>query len=181
VLPEVGLRWPLSRAEGGFVIEQRKFGRTLRFASGACGVFLLASITDRAGNSIEIDRDGSGIPAAIRHSGGYHVDVIAEAGRITGYLLRNGDGALPLLRFGYNQAVSEVVNSSTLLMRFEYDLAGRIIRRTDRNGHWYSYLYDALGRCIANQGADGFRNGTFDYAPTSRTTEFTDAVGHTTV
>ncbi|MEC3977796.1 DUF6531 domain-containing protein [Amycolatopsis sp. H20-H5] len=182
VLPEVGPRWPLSRVGDDFVIEQRAERRRLHFPDGPGDLCWLATISDDNGNRIDLDRDGAGVPLAVRHSGGYHVEVVSRGGRIAEYRLLDGDQALTLLSFAYGPAGSleSVVNSSTLPLRFAYDLAGRITRWTDRNGHWYSYEYDRFGRCVANLGADGFLNGVFDYDTVGRQTRFTDALGHTT-
>lgn len=74
-----------------------------------------------------------------------------------------------------------MINSSNLPLKFEYDPAGRISQWIDRNGAWYRYLYDERGRCVANQGSGDFLNGTFSYDTQSRTTRYTDALGHTSV
>jgi RHS repeat-associated protein len=173
VMPEAGPRWPLSRTDNGFAIDQR--GRTMYFTAAA-RVCQLAAIVDRNTNRIDFDRNAAGTVTAIRHSGGYHLDALSENGRVTE--LRLGD--VPLVRYGYDAdaRLTEVVNSSGQAMRFQYDLAGRITQWTDRNGEWYRYIYDARGRCVANQGPDGFLDGTFEYE--DHITRFTDALGNTT-
>ncbi|WP_158896051.1 DUF6531 domain-containing protein, partial [Amycolatopsis anabasis] len=182
VLPEVGPRWPLSRTESGFAIRRRETGETLHFPAVAANVRPLAAITDRNGNRIDFDRDPAGTLTAIRHSGGYHVEVGSEQGRVTELRLRGADGPdVTVTRYRYqNDRLTEVLNSSNRPMKFDYDLAGRIVGWTDRNGEWYRYLYDAQGRCVANQGSGGFLNGTFSYDTENLITRFTDALGNTT-
>ncbi|OLR92378.1 DUF6531 domain-containing protein [Actinokineospora bangkokensis] len=173
VLPEVGPRWPLSRTADGYAVRLRGSGRTLRFAPSG----LLSALVDDNGNRVEFDRDAAGTPTAVRHSGGYHVEVRSDRGRVTALRLRGADATIA--RFGYDgDRLTEVHNSSGRPMRFAYDHAGRITQWTDRNGEWYRYRYDAEGRCVGNEGSGGFLDGTFTYDG-DRTT-FTDALGATT-
>ncbi|MGC7097222.1 RHS repeat-associated core domain-containing protein [Amycolatopsis lurida] len=186
VLPEVGPTWPLRRTEHGFAIEQRGAGRparTLHFAGAPGGrEHPLTAITDPNGNRIDFHRDERGTVTAIDHSGGYHLDVDSADGLVTGISLAGPAGPVTLLRYGYTDAghLGEVLNSSNLALRFDYDPVGRIVRWTDRNGEWYRYLYDLDGRCVANQGSGGYLNGTFGYDRAARVTRFTDALGNTT-
>jgi RHS repeat-associated protein len=182
VLPKVGPRWPLSTADSGYVIKPAD-GPSLHF-SGAGAELPISAIVDRNGNRIEFDRDGAGTLTSVRHAGGYQVDVDTTDGRVTGVRLRNGDGSgIPMMRYGYDTAgrLAEVINSSNRALRFEYDPAGHLAQWTDRNGAWYRYRYDEAGRCVANQGAGGYLNGTFSYDTDNRITRFTDALGNTTI
>ncbi|HKS47836.1 MAG TPA: RHS repeat-associated core domain-containing protein [Amycolatopsis sp.] len=188
VEPDFGPRWPLFRVEdGGFAVAQRESGLTLRFAAASAGVAELQAVVDRNGNRYDLERDDAGVVSAVRHSGGYTVLVGTENGLVTELRLANPSGEdVTIVRFGYNDAgrLAEVVNSSDLPLKFEYDHVGRLMRWTDRNGMWYRYRYDGQGRCVANQGAGGYLDGTFtyDHAPDgSGTTRFTDALGDTTV
>ncbi|TLW90729.1 type IV secretion protein Rhs [Saccharomonospora piscinae] len=184
VLPRFGPRWPLRRTEHGYTVTRRGPARVLHFpAASASGTARLAAIADRNGNRIDIDRGPDGAVTAVRHDGGYHVDVATEQGRVSELRLRGQRGGeATVLRYGYDDtgALTEVVNSSGRAMRFDYDPEGRLTRWIDRNGEWYRYLYDSEGRCVANQGSGGFLNGTFSYDPGNRTTRFTDALGNIT-
>ncbi|WP_157494571.1 DUF6531 domain-containing protein [Kutzneria sp. 744] len=176
--PQLGPRWPLCRTDSGFAITQQGTGRTLHFADSD-QVAALVAITDRNDNRIDFDRDDSGNVTAVRHSGGYHLDVLSEDDRLTELRMRSDGGHVTVVRHRYDQGrLAEVVNSSDRSLRFEYDHAGRIAQWTDRNGLWYRYTYDAQGRCIANEGSGGFLNGTFDYD--DHVTVFTDALGGAT-
>ncbi|HTI22593.1 MAG TPA: RHS repeat-associated core domain-containing protein [Kutzneria sp.] len=178
VPPRLGPRWPLSRTESGFAIAQRGTGRTLHFA-GSDEVAALVAITDRNGNRIDFDRDDAGNVTAVRHSGGYHLDVLSEDDRPTALRMRLDGGNVTVVRYSHAEGrLTEIFNSSDRPLQLEYDHADRITRWIDRNGLWYRYSYDAQGRCVANEGSGGFLNGAFDYDDHS--TVFTDALGATT-
>ncbi|SDY10666.1 RHS repeat-associated core domain-containing protein [Amycolatopsis xylanica] len=177
VMPVAGPRWPLWRTDTGFAIRRRDNGHTLHFVTGA-SESPLSAIVDRNGNSIEFDHDEAGMLTAVRHSGGYHLEVDTAGGRVTELRMRDAAVTVVQYTYGHEDRLTEVVNSSGQSLKFTYDLAGRITQWTDRGGEWYRYLYDAQGRCVANLGSGGFLNGTFTYE--NLTTRFTDALGHTT-
>ncbi|WP_052371881.1 RHS repeat-associated core domain-containing protein [Amycolatopsis taiwanensis] len=182
VLPAQGPRWPLVRTPTGFAIHRGETGQTLHFRPVTATVLPLAIISDRNGNTIEVDRDAAGAPTAVRHSGGYHIDVDIENGLVTELRLRDARGpATTLLRYTYDAGqLSEVINESGTALRFTYDTEGRITGWTDRNGEWYRWHYDSGGRCVAAEGSGGFLNGTFTYDTRERTTRFVDALGAAT-
>jgi RHS repeat-associated protein len=152
--------------------------RTLHFAqlvAGGVPSWPLTAITDRNGHRIDIDRDPAGVPVAVRHTGGYHIGVSTESGRITGYRI----GEVDLIRYEYTEGqLTGVIDSSGLPLRFSYDEDGRLTGWQDRNGHWYRYRYDELGRCVAGDGAGGYLSATFSYA--DQLTVMTDALGNAT-
>ena len=84
-LAEWGPRLRLAETAGGYTVTDPERGRTLHFAQrfGADGPqWPLAAVTDRNGNRIDLDRDPAGELTAVRHSGGYHLDVRTVAGRV---------------------------------------------------------------------------------------------------
>ncbi|MDJ0342324.1 DUF6531 domain-containing protein [Streptomyces sp. H10-C2] len=198
-LPERGPRWPLAwdgRPDGVMTLTDpatghvRTFGRPARTAAHDTVDLPLDSIEDRAGHRIDIDRTPTGVPTAIRHSGGYHLAVDTHGPRITALRLldrepspyerpRDTPGTV-LVRYGYDHAgrLTEVTNSSDVPLRFTYDTDGRITSWTDRNGSSYTYVYDTRGRVIATQGTDGLLSGTLDYDDAARTTTVTNSLGH---
>ncbi|CAG6397843.1 DUF6531 domain-containing protein [Streptomyces cocklensis] len=192
VLPVAGPRWPLEwdGAPGGLLrITNTDTGHTLRFSAGpgaptpARGPMLLplTDVSDRNGNNYAITYDDAGIPREIRHSGGYHVAIDTARGRVTGLRLLGHDRSDVRVRtFGYGSGghLSKVVNSDGLPYRFTYDQAGRITSWSDRNDTAYHYAYDSRGRCVATHGADGHLNSTLGYDDATRTTTFTDSLGH---
>jgi RHS repeat-associated protein len=188
VLPVAGPRRPLRRVDGGYTVTDPETSQVLHFHgvdTGTGGDLPLVSVVDRNGHRVDVLRDSAGVPTQLRHSGGYLVRALSSGGLITELRLHNPDGGeIPLVRYRYDEArrLTEVINSSSLPLRFDYDSAGRITRWEDRNGEWYSYRYDELGRCVGNEGSHGFLGGSFDYgsADGHRVTVFTDSLGHRT-
>ncbi|MFJ6565850.1 RHS repeat-associated core domain-containing protein [Streptomyces sp. NPDC091292] len=171
VLPETGQRWPLRRLDdGGYAVTLTDTGETRRFAAPGGGVARLRQITDRNGNHITFDHDADGAPTDVRHSGGYHLKVETDDGRVVALRLvgAGDDGSdVTVKRFGYTDGLlTEDINSSGLPLRYAYDERGRIISWTDRNGRGYSYTYDALDRCVAEAGEAGHLAVSLDYDQT---------------
>ncbi|MEU3190852.1 DUF6531 domain-containing protein [Streptomyces sp. NPDC006992] len=209
VLPSKGPRWPLEwdgKPDGTFTITDPDSGVVRTFADPlpctddpTAAQLGLASLQDRNGAWVEIDRDALGAPLAVRSSGGYHLRL--EAGienglqRITAlHLLEEppssygpDDSASAastlVMRYGYDEAgnLSEVINSSGKALRFTYDDESRMLSWTDRNGTTFRYEYDADGRVIHTTGTDGIYDGSFAYDEAARTTTYTDSQGHRTV
>lgn len=178
VLPVTGAAWPLETlGDSGYRVTDPDSGRLWEF-DAATG--LVRTIADRNGNTIQLLRTDSGVPLELHHSGGYRVAVATtDDGLITEFrLVRAGLDDVPIVRFAYaGNRLAEVVNSSGLPMRFEYDDQGRVTRWEDRNGFWYSYDYRADGRCVRGTGTDGYLAASFDYDPAARVTTVTDSTG----
>ncbi|SOD67250.1 RHS repeat-associated core domain-containing protein, partial [Streptomyces zhaozhouensis] len=144
----------------------------------------LTRITDRNGNDITIDRGQAGIPLAVRHGGGYHMDVDCVADRVVGLRLRDpeaGEDGTRLRRFAYDVRgdLEEVHGSAPRPMVYGYDDRGRVLSWTDPEGHWYRFAYDEAGRCVAGRGEDGVLDCDIAYDEPSHTTWFTNSLGHT--
>ncbi|MFD8380563.1 putative T7SS-secreted protein [Streptomyces sp. NPDC059679] len=192
-LPVVGPRWPLERdAHGDYTLTDPSTGHTRHFSGprdGGDGVARLGQISDRSGHFITFEYDPDGTPLAIVHSAGYHLKLTTADGRITALHLA---GAAPdgtdqeLLRYGYAEGnLTEVINSSGLPLRFEYDDEKRVISWTDTNDRRYDYVYDNRHRCIAEGGEAGHISIRIDYdridqATGHRVTTVTTADGHAT-
>ncbi|WP_329584818.1 DUF6531 domain-containing protein [Kitasatospora sp. NBC_01250] len=173
-LPVTGARWPLAvDAEGRYTVTDPATGHIRTFRpdpaqpaspAQAAGHVLapLDSITDRAGHQLVFDYDHDGILMGIRHSAGYHLEVDVTDFRITA--LRTA--GLELVRYGYTEGhLTEIVNSSGLPLRFEYDTAGRMTAWIDRNESRYDYVYDDQDRCISQGGSGGHLRWRYDYRP----------------
>ncbi|WP_367044199.1 RHS repeat-associated core domain-containing protein [Streptomyces sp. Je 1-332] len=147
----------------------------------------LQYIQDRNGNRITIEYVEADIPAAVVHSGGYHIalDRDDDLSRIVG--LRLLDPADPtgagttLITFGYDTDghLTEETNSSGLPLRYTYDDVGRITSWTDRNETTYWYAYDDQGRVTATGGTGNALASTLIYDSITHTTRVTDSHGHT--
>ncbi|WP_165989747.1 RHS repeat-associated core domain-containing protein [Streptomyces sp. YIM 98790] len=196
VLPVNGPAWPLAwdgTPYGEIRVTDPRTGCTRHFAplgrhpAGTRRYTLyLTEISDRNGNFITFDRQADGAPLAIRHSGGYRIDVDLRDDRISGLRLADPNGppgGVRLLGYGYTVAgdLERIYNSSGLPKVFTYDERARITSWTDRNEAWYRFTYDAQDRCVAGDGVDGILSCRIAYDTDARTTRFTNALGHTTV
>ncbi|MGO4759358.1 type IV secretion protein Rhs, partial [Streptomyces sp. 2MCAF27] len=157
-LPELGPRWPLERTvEGDFTLTDPDTGRTWYFTGpegGGDGEALLAEIGDRNGHRLTFEYDAEGAPTGIVHSGGYHLKITTDSGRITALHLVGADQEL--IRYAYTDGnLTGVINSSGLPLRFEYDAERRISAWIDTNDRRYDYVYDNRDRCIAEGGTEG--------------------------
>ncbi|MEU6079273.1 RHS repeat-associated core domain-containing protein [Streptomyces sp. NPDC047108] len=195
VMPLEGPQWPLDwDGEPGAPIRitNPHTGHTRHFAPlaktapvDAAFTMPLAAISDRNNHRITIDRDDTGTPTAVRHSGGYHIHIDTDDDRITSLRLANpedGPDGTTLLRYGYDEDghLTEIYNSSGLPFQLAYDERSRITQWTDRNNSWYRFTYDDHDRCIQGEGAGGFLNCTITYDTENRRTRYTNSLGHTT-
>ncbi|GGN83691.1 hypothetical protein GCM10011579_072740 [Streptomyces albiflavescens] len=191
VLPEAGPRWPLTRLDnGGYRIDDPLLGHGRHFSLPADGIALLTRIVDRNSNTITFDYDAHGTPVAIRHSGGYHLKLAVDEGRVTALALAGAteDGSdVTIKRYGYTDGnLTETINSSGLPLKFTYDDRLRITSWTDTNHSRYAYTYDDHDRCVAEGGEAGHITITLDYDgtdpawPDCRITTLTAAEGAVT-
>ncbi|QIY53496.1 RHS repeat protein [Streptomyces sp. RPA4-5] len=194
-LPDRGPRWPLTSAEhGDWAVHNPDSGLTRYFteAQHSPGLALLDEITDRNGNHITFDyEDQTGVPLAMRHSGGYHLKFTSdERSRVTALHLAGGaqDGSdVLVMTYGHDDAgnLTEVTNSTGIPNRFEYDHEHRMTAWVDTNGSRYEYIYDQQSRCISQGGSDGHLRYTYVYGSLDpqtghRVTAATNSLGHTT-
>ncbi|MFF2850487.1 RHS repeat-associated core domain-containing protein [Streptomyces sp. NPDC058001] len=205
VLPSHGPRRPLAwdGTPGGIITVSdpfteltRHYGPALAPDSpddgGATAVILpLCAVTDRNGHRLDFQRTPEGTPVAVRHSGGYHLTVDTENGRITGLrLLEAADSATGpqpgrvLRTYSYagpRRHLTAIADSAGRPYRLTYDERGRITSWTDRNDRWYRYEYDgATDRVVRGTGQDGAMSGQFAYDDVRRVTTMTDGLGHRT-
>ncbi|MEU9247388.1 DUF6531 domain-containing protein [Streptomyces sp. NPDC048385] len=192
VMPEAGPRRPLTRRDdGGYRITDPLTGHTRHFARPTAeGTALLSRISDRNQHTITFEYDEHGTPLAIRHSGGYHLRITTDEGRVTALSLAQAaeDGSdVVIKRYGYTDGnLTETVNSSGLPLRFTYDDRLRVTSWTDTNDSRYAYTYDDRDRCVAEGGEAGHITITLDYDgtdpawPGCRITTLTTAEGAVT-
>ncbi|MFE5755984.1 RHS repeat-associated core domain-containing protein [Streptomyces massasporeus] len=160
-LPEAGPRRPLTRLDdGGYRIDDPRTGHARHFARpSADGTARLTSISDRNRHTITFDYDEHGTPIALRHSGGYHLKLTTDEGRVTALTLAGAadDGAdVVVRRYGYTDGnLTAVTNSSGLPLTFTYDERLRVTSWEDTNSSRYHYRYDDQDRCVAEGGEAG--------------------------
>ncbi|MEU0964922.1 RHS repeat-associated core domain-containing protein [Streptomyces sp. NPDC005917] len=160
VLPAAGPRLRLSRLDdGGYRVEDPQTGVARRFGQPRGGIALLERISDRNGDAVDVDHADDGTPLALRHSGGYHLRLTVDDGRVTALHLAGAgrDGTdVPLRTYSYTDGcLTAVADASGRVMRLAYDDRHRITSWTDRNGRGYAYTYDAADRCVAEGGEAG--------------------------
>ncbi|MFF3380105.1 DUF6531 domain-containing protein [Streptomyces sp. NPDC002680] len=188
IFPETGPRWPLTRlGTGGYRIDDPLTGHARHFTRPNDGIALLTRIADRNNNTITFDYDEYGTPLSIRHSGGYHLKLTADDGRITSLALANAaeDGSDVTIRtYSYTGgSLTTVVNATGNPLNFTYDDRLRVTSWTDSNRRSYAYSYDDRDRCIAEGGEGGHLTITLDYDgsdpawPECRITTLTNAEG----
>ncbi|MFG2502559.1 putative T7SS-secreted protein [Streptomyces sp. NPDC048441] len=192
-LPIRGPRWPLDREENGYTVSDPATLRRWHFVDSGPDLAILEQIDDRNGNWLTFEYDAEGAPRSVVHSGGYHLRLTTDDGRVTALHLADGAGPegaeaadQELVRYGYDTEghLSEVINSSGVPLRFTYDDAGRVTSWTDTNDRAYTYAYDDEDRCIAEGGSEGhmsLRLAYDDVDPTTglRATTTTTGEGHT--
>ncbi|RSS17316.1 hypothetical protein EF914_25685 [Streptomyces sp. WAC05458] len=193
-LPLEGPQWPLEwdgPGRGTLRIRDTALGVTRHFSAVTEPLpdmpytLALSAITDRNDNRVDVVRKADGTPTAVRHSAGYHVEVETSDGLVSSLRLRHGprtNDATTILRYSYStdRNLTEVVNSSGLPFRLDYDDRARVVSWTDRNGSWYRFGYDDDDRCVTGRGAGGHLNCTIDYDPARGLTTYTDSLGHVT-
>lgn len=186
VFPEEGERSPLSCVLDGsryaMAVADTRNGLTRHFeklAGHASDTWWLTGLSDRNGNNLTLERDERGVPTAMVHDGGYHVDLTSENGLITEVSVRTGpDSSVTVCRYSYDEdRLTAVVDASGAPKRFAYDDELRITAWTNRLGSTYSYIYDETGRVVRTVGPDGFLSSTLEYDPRERTTKYTDSTG----
>ncbi|MBX3439418.1 MAG: RHS repeat protein, partial [Planctomycetaceae bacterium] len=165
-------------------------GRLLRqdFPDGSFVQYLYNSL----GNLVQtIDQDGvtqidyldpahQDLPTTITYPNGRALQYTYEHGRRTSlvhpdgftvHYLYDAFGRLESLRDGDNQ----------LIVQYQYDVTGRLARRTNGNGTFTEYVYDAAGQVLnlINRAPDGSVNSRFDYVydPLGRRTRMTTLEG----
>ncbi|WP_158690682.1 DUF6531 domain-containing protein [Streptomyces sp. 142MFCol3.1] len=210
VLPSRGPRRPLTwdgTPGGSVTVSDPLTGLTRHYGpaivpdspdagSGTAVVLPLRAVTDPNGHRIDFRRTAEGTPVAVRHSGGYHLAVDTEDGRITALrLLESTDSestdsttgprhGTVLRTYSYedpDRHLTAIADSAGRPYRLTYDELGRITSWTDRNDRWYRYEYDgATDRVASGIGQDGAMSGQFAYDDVWRVTTMTDSLSHRT-
>ncbi|NLU71303.1 type IV secretion protein Rhs [Streptomyces sp. HNM0575] len=189
VHPYEGHRIPLTCVQGSsgwdLAVTDPRTGLTRRFlppGDGTQGVWWLTEVEDRNGNGISVDREADGTPTAVRHDGGYHVEVTTDDGLVSAVAVRTPDGPVQVKAYAYDEDrnLTHIVNSSGLPMVFGYDADHRITSWTDRNDSTYQFVYDERGRVTRTVGPEGYLSSQLEYDSTRRVTRYTDSLGAVT-
>jgi RHS repeat-associated protein len=123
-----GLGWVLSREGEGLSLRVPREGLTYRFGADAGGGWHhLASVTDRNGNTIVIDRDARGVLRQITDSAGRPIRFATD----------------PQGRVVMASVPTEPTHQEWMeLARYLYDDEGNLASATDAEGFTASYTYD---------------------------------------
>ncbi|NKY13332.1 RHS repeat protein [Streptomyces somaliensis DSM 40738] len=193
LLPVEGERLPLVLAGRGvlgdvtYAVTDPRTGLTRRFAGNPyhSGLYWLTDVEDRNGNAYRIDRSEDGLPVLVSHDAGYRVRVGTDPQRgvVTTLDVETPEGPVRVASFGYDadRNLESVAGSSGVPLRLTYDEHRRVTSWTDRNGHTYTYVYDAAGRVTETIGPGGALSSRFSYDTEARVTRFTDSTGAVTV
>ncbi|RQO29718.1 type IV secretion protein Rhs [Taibaiella sp. KBW10] len=123
---------------------------------------LLKKITDSAGRNIMIDTDASGrILAATISIGPLEERKVAYAYDAAGNMT----------------TITDALGQSTRIQYTGYEM----VKKTDRNGQSFYWVYDELGRCTHTWGDGGLQEGWLEYHPEKGYNKITDATGATTI
>jgi RHS repeat-associated protein len=126
--------------------------------------------------NIDLRYDESGALCEIVDSRGRLIRVTSDsAGRILKLALvdpKNGDESVILLAYEYDRAgnLIRAMDAYKTTLSFAYDAENRMTRRTDRRGYSFHFKYDDEGRCVHSRGDDGLLEVFLDYEPDARTT-----------
>jgi len=71
----------------------------------------------------------------------------------------------------------EVEDAYKHRLHYEYDAAGRLTKRTDRNGYSFFFQYDRDGRCVRSAAEDGLLEVNLEHFPDERRTRVTKGDG----
>ncbi|MEU4247101.1 RHS repeat-associated core domain-containing protein [Amycolatopsis sp. NPDC026612] len=180
VVPDSGPRLRLWRDADGYVVGDPATERLLFFGGGDGRTMPLRALGDGDGNRVVLGFDDAGLPAELRHSGGYRLLIETENGLVTA--LRLPDAEAPLARYTYDaqRRLTAVTDARGVPTKFTYDADGRIVRWEDCAGRWYRYGFDALGRCVRAEGDGGHLDCTLEYDREDRVTRLTNSLGATT-
>jgi RHS repeat-associated protein len=128
------------------------------------------------GLSIDLRYTDAGVLREIVDSWGRVIVVSSDAaGRVVRLALLDAQNAHEesvLLVYEYDRAgnLIRAVDRHQTTLAFSYDGANRMTRRTDRRGYSFHFEYDEQGRCVHSRGDDGLLEVWLDYRPDARLT-----------
>jgi RHS repeat-associated protein len=131
---------------------------------------------ERGALKIELRYSAGGKLREIVDSAGRLIRVtLDQAGRVFKIVLINPTTAKEgtvLLAYEYDRAGNLVraTDRYHTTLNFAYDAGNRVTRRTDRRGYSFHFEYDDQGRCIHSRGDDGLFEVFLDYEPDANTT-----------
>jgi RHS repeat-associated protein len=166
------LRW--TAADSYVIAESGQPDQEFQFSPGS-DVARLARLR-RGDFTIDLHYTATGALREIVDSRGRLIRVSSDqAGRVLKLALvdrETGREGPVLLAYEYDQA-GNLIRATDLYratLSFAYDAGNRMTRRTDRRGYSFHFEYDDEGRCIHSRGDDGLFEVFLGYEPNARTT-----------
>ena len=145
----------------------------------------LASRRNLAGQGIDIERDRNGRILVLRQrreGRGLRL-VYGESTHLTEVYLLGGVKERLLLRYAYDLAgrLCEMTDALGQRCSYVYDDQGRMIREVNLAGMVYHFRHDKQGRCIETTGLDGYGRSTLQIEERARITQVFDALDQVTL
>ncbi len=144
---------------------------------------LIESITDLCGNTVHYVRDKNGLKE-ISESGGKRIAVVSKNGLIeTMSLVFPYRDPHLLIKYEYDGTGNLIKVYDALNSPYKYSYKNNLlVQLTHRDGLSFYYDYDKYsrdGRCIHSWGDDGLYDYRFVYREEDKITEVTDSLGNT--
>ncbi|WP_257162121.1 DUF6531 domain-containing protein [Corynebacterium cystitidis] len=141
--------------------------------------YKVTSLVDRFGMAIDVDYDRvTGRARQVRRSDGtiLHLewdDVVSHISRVSvsNRMTHPGDDPMVLMTYEYNPdgQLIRVINTHDDRLDYRYDSTGRLDGWTDRNGIHYCHIYDDEGRVVAQAGSGGAMTNALVWLPDEET------------
>jgi RHS repeat-associated protein len=174
-------------ARRGYVLErveefytlQRPDGPALAFEIVGPAKTRLAGMPSPRG-PIRLRYDYNGFLTSLTDPARNSLSILHDRARINGLRFRQGanDEATDLAAYTYeDDRLVDVEDGYHHHLKYEYDRAGRMTKRTDRRGYSFHYEYDGEGRCVHSRGDDGLLEVRLEYFPFERRTRVTHGDG----
>ncbi|GGE50177.1 RHS repeat-associated protein [Pedobacter psychrotolerans] len=139
------------------------------FAGGADGDFYRVMRIDyHSGNILSFQYQGQLLQRVVENSGRILEMQHNQAGTaITTvyYHYKNTSDLLVSYEYDDRGNMVKVYDQTGKAISFEYDTNNRVVKRVNRNGMAYFWQYDTEGRVIHTEGKDGFMSGSVNYFP----------------
>ncbi|EOS92585.1 YD repeat-containing protein [Erwinia tracheiphila PSU-1] len=127
--------------------------------------FYLGAMTDVNNNKLYFERNDAAQIVGVIHTDGIRLRLHYHP---SGYLHKiiRYTGELEVLA-EYHQdehgRLTEADIAREFHLFYQYDADHRLVRWADNDQTWVNFRYDAQGRCISTQGAQGYYSGTLSY------------------
>ena len=144
----------------------------------------LASIEDLSGQALDLTWNPDGSLAAVRQRLEQRsLSFTYAGGHIESVRLNGKRGASSLVaRYEYDSAARLLAayDAADSADRYRYDTANRLLEESAKDGGVFFFTYDRDGRCIRSSGLDRYDEKSLRILVASRWTEVTNSLGHTT-